>query len=233
MRSKAKLNTRDWLFALYGSVLLRPSTTEDKTKEDSHSIGQMLAVMKGVLDGLSALPETIEFYGPQSRPLAQSLAEFLEIPITSYKGPDQPVQALLVMSWASDIIGPHKSFMTKEKNRSIFSYGLTWDEALPVVPEIVGTLAHEELMPWNENKADGSASPNLQIAGSNQRNFTPQNERAYKAILADARDLESDPRTIKFVQEALDYYDSKKQHLMLCNPDAFGFRPEYTAEVVD
>ncbi len=233
LRSKAKLNTRDWLFALYGSVLLRPSTSEDKTKEDPHSIGQMLAVMKGVLDGLSATPEAVEFYGPQSHPLAQSLAEFLEIPITGYKGPEQPVQALLVMTWASDIIGPHKSFVTKEKNRSIFSYGLTWDEALPVVPEIVGTLAYEELMPWNENKANGSASPNLQVAGSSQRNFTPQIEKSYKAILADARDLESDPRTIKFVQEALDYYDNKKQQLMLCNPDAFAFRPEYTAEVVD
>ena len=94
LRNKSKLNARDWLYALYGSVLLRPSTHSEAPKEDAHSIGQMLAVMKGVLEGLSAMPEAVEFYGPQSRPLAQSLAEFLEIPISSYKGPEQPVQAL-------------------------------------------------------------------------------------------------------------------------------------------
>jgi tetratricopeptide (TPR) repeat protein len=233
LRNKAKLNTRDWLYVLYGSILLRPSKQEDRPKEDSHSIGQMLAVMKGVLEGLSAMPEAVEFYGPQSQPLAQALAEFLEIPITGYKGPEQPVQALLVMTWASDIIGPHKSFMPKEKNRNIFSYALTWDEALPVVPEIVGTLAYDELMPWHENNSQEIVKPQLVTPIINQRNFAPQIEKAYKDILSEAHDLESDPRTINSVQEALDYYENKKQHLTLCNPDAFTSRPEYTAEVID
>jgi tetratricopeptide (TPR) repeat protein len=231
-RNKTKLNSRDWLYILYGSILLRPSTKEDKLQEDPHSIGQLLAIMKGVLEGLSAMPETIEFYGPQSRPLAQALAEFLEIPITSYRGPEQPVQALLVMTWASDIIGPHKSFMAKEKNRGIFSYALTWSESLPVVPEIVGALADNEPMPWDENQPDPKNQP-LVAPPTNQRNFAPPIEKAYKAILAIARDLECDPRTIKFVQEALDYYETKKQHLLLCNTDAFKFRPEYTAEIVE
>ena len=137
------------------------------------------------------------------------------------------------MSWASDIIGPHKSFMTKEKNRSIFSYGLSWNESLPVVPEIVGTLSHDEPMPWDEINSEASTKLNLVTPATNQKNFTPQIEKAYKAILAHARDLESDPRVIKNVQEALDYYENKKQHLLLCHPDAFTSRPEYTAEVID
>ncbi len=233
LRNKVKLNARDWLYILYGSVLLKPSMQNEKIKEDAHSIAQNLATMKGVLEGLSAMPEVVEFYGPQSRPLAQALAEFLEIPLSSYKGPEQPVPALLVMSWASDIIGPHKSFTKKEKNRSIFSYSLTWEEPLPVVPEIVATLGYDEPMPWNENNPDAAAKAPPTASASNQANFTPQIEKAYKEILANARDLESDPRTIKAVQEALDYYENKRQNLLLCNPDAFAFRPEYTAEVID
>ncbi len=230
VRNKSKLTARDWLYVLYGSILLRPSIrSEDKIKEDAHSIGQMLAILKGILEGLSAMPEVIEFYGPQSRPLAQALGEFLEIPISSYTGPKRPEQALLTMTWASDIIGPHKTFAAKEKTRGIFSYSLTWDEPLPVMPEIIGCLGFDEPMPWNENTPSAAAKN----TATNLRNFTPAIEKAYKAILTNARDLESAPNTIKSVQEALDFYDNKRQHLVLCNPDAFSTRSEYTAEIID
>ncbi len=230
LRHRPTLNSRDWLYVLYGSILLRPTVRQDSTKEDTHSIGQMLAILKGVLEGLSAVPEVIESYGVQSRPLAQALAEFLEIPISNYKGPEQPAQALLVMTWASDIIGPHKTFTTKQRTRSLFSYGLTWDDALPVMPEIVGMLAHHEPMPWNEVD---SKTPARATHLTDQPNFTAEVRKAYKAILANAREVESDPRVIKNVQEALDYYETKKHHLVLCQPEAFACRPEYTAEVID
>ena len=226
---KARLHSRDWLYVLYGSILLHPTLRTEKHKEDAHSIGHMLAVLKGVLEGLAVVPEVIESYGVQSRPLAQALGEFLEIPITVYKGPEQPAQSLLVMTWASDIVGPHKSFLTKERSRSLFSYALPWDEALPVVPEIVGCLGYAEPMPWNE--IESKTPDRAHITG--QPNFTAEIQKIYKAILANARDSESDPRTIKNVQEALDYYENKKQHLILCNPQAFRTRTEYTAEVID
>ncbi len=230
MRSKSKLTSRDWLYVLYGSILLRPSAqTDERIKEDPQSIGQMLAILKGVLEGLSAMPELVEYYGLQSKPLAQALGEFLEVPISNYKGSGRPEHALLTMTWASDIIGPHKTFMTKEKNRAIFSYALTWDEPLPIVPEVVGTLGFDEPMPWNENTPAAAQKSTM----TDQSNFTPAIQKAYKAILANARNLESDPKTIKSVQEALDYYDGKRTHLVLCNSDGFASRSEYTAEIID
>lgn len=257
--SKSILNARDWLYILYGSVLLKISKRQDGQKEDAASIGHTLAILKGVMQGLCVdQPEVIEFYGPQSRPLAQAMAEFLEISMSAYQGPGQKNPALLTMTWASDIIGPHKSFVAKQKDRHLFSYGLSWDEPLPVVPDIVGCLCFDDPMPWRiygsaspaehghgldeprKTMDAGSASlaptqapllPGLAAAGEHR--YAIEVEKAYKNILANARDLESDPRTIKHVQEALDYYESKRPYLIIGNSRALSTRSEYTAEILD
>jgi Flp pilus assembly protein TadD len=231
LSNKNILNARDWLYVLYGSILLRHSTRQQRVQEDPASIGQMLAILKGVLGGLCVdQPETIEFYGLQSRPLAQALAEFLEIPMSAYKGPDHKEPALLTMTWASDIVGPHKTFATKRPDRHLFSYALSWDEPLPVVPDIVGCLAFNEPMPWRVYDSDGQP-----IAGAavGEHHYAAEIEKSYKDILSNARDLESDPRTIKHVQDTLDYYESKRQYLILGNAKALSTRSEYTAEILD
>jgi tetratricopeptide (TPR) repeat protein len=229
--SKTNLNARDWLYILYGSVLLRTSTRQYRIKEDAATIGQMLAVLKGVLGGLCVdQPEAIEFYGPQSRPLAHSLAEFFEVPMSAYKGPRRKEPALLTMTWASDIIGPHKSFVAKEKDRHLFSYALSWDEPLPVVPDIVGCLAFDEPMPWRVYDSEGQP---LSGGAIGDHHFTAEIEKAYKEILANARDLESDPATIKHVEDALNYYEGKRTYLIVGNAKALGSRSEYTAEILD
>jgi len=229
--SKNNLNARDWLYILYGSVLLRTSTRQYRIKEDPATIGQMLAVLKGVLGGLCVdQPEAVEFYGPQSRPLAQSLAEFLEVPMSAYKGPRRKEPALLTMTWASDIIGPHKSFVDKEKDRHLFSYALSWDEPLPVVPDIIGCLAFDEPMPWRMYDSKGQPVSGGSIG---DHHFTAEIEKAYREILANARDLESDPATIKHVEDALNYYEGKRTYLIVGNAKALGTRSEYTAEILD
>ncbi len=53
---KNLLNARDWLYILYGSVLLKSSTRQNRVKEDPASIGQMLAILKGVVEGLLRRP---------------------------------------------------------------------------------------------------------------------------------------------------------------------------------
>ncbi len=175
-------------------------------------------------------PEVVEFYGLQSRPLAQALAEFLQIPMSAYKGPERKEPALLTMTWASDIIGPHKTFATKQPDRHLFSYALSWDEPLPVVPDIVGCLAFEEPMPWRVYDSTGEPVSGGLIG---EHRYTAEIEKAYKDILASARDLESAPSTIKNVQDALDYYQSKKQYLIVGNAKALPTRSEYTAEILD
>jgi tetratricopeptide (TPR) repeat protein len=229
VNDKALLTLRDWLYILYGSILLRQGSREQTIKEDPVSIGSMLALLKGVLHGLELDVEVIEFYGPQSRPLARAFAELLEIPFDSYKGPDRPERALLTMTWANDIIGPHKSFTQIQERRSLFCYGLTWDEPLPLVPEIVGCLGHDEPMPWRYRQP----TPFHQDSASvfDEHEFDNEVEDAYKSILYNARDLESDPGMIQNVQEAVDYYSDKKSSLMLGNAASFPFRSEYTAEL--
>ena len=231
LSSKSVLNARDWLYILYGSVLLRPSIRQHKVKEDPTSIGQMLAILKGVIGGLCVdQPEAVEFYGWQSRPLAQALSEFFEIPMSAYKGPERKRPALLTMTWASDIVGPHKSFTSKQRDRHLFSYALSWDEPLPVVPDIVGCLAFEEPMPWRVYDVSGNAVDGV---ATGEHRYTPEIEKAYKDILAFARDVESEPSTIKHVQDALDYYANKKQYLIVGNAKALATRSEYTAEILD
>lgn len=213
MGNKATLSPRDWLYILYGGILLRTNPENESKKEDLKSIASTLLILKGLLEGLRIEFEAVEFYNPNARPLARILAGLMDIPFDSYKGPDRPDRALLILAWATDIIGPHQVFVEHLETRSLFTYGLTWNEPLPVAAEITGCLADETIMPWEE----GSRSENI--------------DDIVKKILNLARDLESDPDIIKETQDAVEYYDSKRELTVLNNWAIFPDRPEYTAEV--
>jgi hypothetical protein len=107
---------------------------------------------------------------------------------------------------------------------------LSWDEPLPVVPDIVGCLTYEEPMPWRVYDAAGQP---VGAATTGEHHYTAEIEKSYKDILSNARDLESAPSTIKHVQDALDYYESKKQYLIVGNAKALATRSDYTAEILD
>jgi tetratricopeptide (TPR) repeat protein len=226
---KTQLTLRDWLYVLYGSILLREGKREQVVKEDALSIGTTLALLKGIIEGLHLEAEVVEFYGPQSRPLARALAELLELPFDSYKGPDRPERALLAMTWATDIIGPHKSFAATEERRSLFCYGLTWDEPLPLVPEIVGCLGYDEPMPWRQRSSTFAHQDSVSVFDEHE--FDNAVENNYKSILFHARDRECDPAIIHSVQEMVDYYSDKRNLLVLGNNSSLPFRSEYTAEL--
>jgi hypothetical protein len=57
--------------------------------------------------------------------------------------------------------------------------------------------------------------------------------RLTEQIYARANDLESDPTLLRETQEAVDYYLTKRELLVLANPEVFPNRPEYTAELPD
>lgn len=230
LSSKPHLSPRDWMFVLYGSILLRTQVPKEHSKEDAVSIGSTLAILKGVLEGLRLESEVVEFFGPQSRPLANALAELLEIPVGSYKGDSREERALLTMTWANDVIGPHESFLENTHRRAMFAYGLSIDEPLPLVPEIVGTLGYEDVMPWDESgrKITVDAEANILAPSELEKELAQQT----KAILYNARDIESEPHIIHAVQEALDFYMGKEGLLVLANSKTFPRRCEYTAEVL-
>jgi tetratricopeptide (TPR) repeat protein len=230
LSSKATLSTRDWLYALYGAILLRPALPSASNKDDVASIGHVLAILKGVMEGLRIEFDVVEFFGAQSRPLAQALGELFEIPIGGYKGPERAERALLTLSWASDVIGPHQAFTENSDRRAIMAYSLSWNEPLPVMPDIVGCLGFEDPMPWNEF---GSITADAETNPLADHEFKAHVEEKYKAILQNARDLESDPGVLHAVQEALDFYVGKEDLLVLANSKAFPRRSEYTAEVLD
>ncbi|CAN5337685.1 hypothetical protein BH10CYA1_BH10CYA1_15990 [soil metagenome] len=210
--NKQTFTPRDWQFVLYGGIVLRTGDAHTHQKEDCSSIASTLAILKGVLEGLRIEYEAVEYYNPNARPLARILGELMEIPCDSYKGPHRPDRALLIIAWATDIIGPHEAFIEHVHTRSIFSYGLTWNEPLPVAPEITGLLADDAIMPWEEERSESI-------------------DEIVTQILNRARDLDCDPDILREVQEAVAYYDSKRELLVLNNWTTFPDRPEYTAEV--
>ncbi len=124
MQNKSVFSYRDWLYILYGSILLRPQIEKGKTVEGPQKIAMTLALLKGVFQGLRVDVEIVEYYSTYSRPLAKILADLLSVTCDSYKGPNRPERTLLVMSWAADIIGPHRSFMENSYHRLLFAYGL-------------------------------------------------------------------------------------------------------------
>ncbi len=236
LQKKKSFNDRDWLYALYGTIQLQPNETSNVANaialsplasplknppsqpavETYRSIAATLVILKGVLEGLSIVPEAVEFYNPNSRPLAAVLARLFDTQLDSYKGPDRPDRALLVMDWATDIIGPHHVFVGNMPNRSIFAFGLTKTDALPVVPDIVARFTNNLNFPWTER--DGHIP-----------DITP--EEAIPQILEVAWNLESDPEILRQVQSAVEYYDEKRALLVCCNCAQFPQRGEYSAEV--
>jgi tetratricopeptide (TPR) repeat protein len=154
LNSKQTFTPRDWQFVLYGGILLRTGDEHVHQREDMMSIASTLAILKGLLEGLRIEFEAVEYYNQNARPLARILADLMEIPCDSYKGPHRPDRALLILAWATDIIGPHQAFIEHMQSRSVFAYGLTWHEPLPVAPEIAGLLADDTVMPWEDSRPE-------------------------------------------------------------------------------
>jgi Flp pilus assembly protein TadD len=210
--AKKVLTAQDWLFILYGSVLLKPHFNTATKPDDHKAIAEILLILKGFFEGMRQEIEVIEYYNTQSRPLARVLSEIMEITLDSYKGPNRPEKVLLVMDWASDIIGPHDSFIDNSDKRLIFAYGLPGTEPLPLVPDINAYLCSQDLMPWNDvTKADA--------------------DMHFDKILDKARNMESDPDVIKAVEDLLIYFEPRKKDLVMGNSENFPDRPEYSAEI--
>ena len=231
------LAARDWLYAQYGTILLAQS--DDPARQgkfgaiwnDYAGVATVLLMLRGLLEGLGVNFHIVEFYSSLSRPLAECLGELLDLPVEPYRGPSRAERALLVMAWASDIIGPHESFIPHMEQRSLFAYGLTSEEALPLTPELVGCLAASCAMPWGERWkvetfADGRPAQLHDIGRDDD-----QTAEASVRLIERARSLEADPDILNAVQEAVGYYSVKQPLLVLGNSQAFLERPEYTAEV--
>ena len=215
LAGRKELNTRDWLFILYGSILLRPTVKILNLKEEPSHIASMLVVLKGLLTGLSIEHEGMEYYSLRSKPLTSVMGQLSGLPFDAYRGPDRPDHVLLTLSWTTDIIGPHKAFIGNSENRSIFAYALTPSQPLPLVPDIIGCLAEDVTMPWEGDK-------------------TPRElERLVDNILERAYALEASPELIQEYHEAIDYYQDKRDLLVFHNSTLFPNRPEYTAEIPD
>ncbi len=237
VNDKSAFTARDWLYVHYGNVLVTPPGAEgipgpDEPLWNNYSaVGAKLIVLKGVLDGLGEQFEVVEFYSPLSRPLAQAFANLMELPCESYKGPERPDRALLVMAWAGDIIGPHQSFVEHSSNRSIFAYALSTREPLPITPDIVGCLADSCAMPWDEHwrvtSQGKGAAPEVEHVAAD-----PSNPQKIAAKIVDqALAHESDPDLIDAIQEAVNYYLLRRNLIVLGAHDLFPRRPEYTAEL--
>jgi len=141
------------------------------------------------------------------------------LPLDSYRGPDRPDQALLVMKWASDIVGPHQVFQGNASNRMIFAYGLTRKEPLPLVPDVISHFADKLVLPWSDDTE-------IEEGGSS---CAP--EEAIAQVLERAWNMEHDPDILKAVQDAIEYYADKRPLLVMSNCANFPVRPEYSAEV--
>lgn len=226
LRKKNNMTRRDWLYILYGSMLLYDPDEEQEDKaergtESYKKIASTLMVLKGVLEGLRLAPEAVEFYGTNSRPLAAIIARLFDLPLSGYQGPDRPDHALMLIEWAPEIIGPHKSFVPNDKNRSVFSYGLPTAMPLPLIPDIVGHFEDKIILPWK-----GESSATLQ-----EEDTETDPEEVIPEILERAFNLESDPDILKIVHESISYYVDKREFLVLHNNKNFPHRPEYSAEV--
>lgn len=237
LSKKPVLTARDWLYIHYGSILLEQNDAPGSggkfgpVDAGYMEIARTLLVLRGVLEGLGAEYDVIEYYSSLSRPLSHALAELLGVPYELYRGPNQEEHALLVMGWGSDIIGPHESFVALEKQRNIFSYALTWQEALPVTPELVGFLSEACALPWGERFIAEKWDDGRPITWERALKEPEGPAVSAQKILKAASNLEADPDVLNQVEKILTHYDRLKEYTLLGNDKIFSRRPEYTNEI--
>ena len=251
-KNKQALTPRDWLYVLYGTVLLsepnlqsltdatKPgitgltTTTAGKSgsvKPSYRDVAWTLLVLEKLLMELGYEFDVIEFYSPLSRPMAEALAHKLDLPAKSFGGQKIKDRALMIMAWAPNIIGPHKSFLPNSKRRVLFAYGLGALQPLPLTPDVVAQVCDHLELPWSESMDEDAEQKNFLKIG---RVDMPDQRQAAASdqILAQIAELESDPDIIDTVQRLSDYYKPKDELLVLGNPEHFPDRPEYTAEII-
>lgn len=202
-------NARDWLYVLYGNAILLPQHTAI-SKHDKTNIAQTLLILQALLNGINIDLKIIEYYNVKSRPLAKALGKIMGLAIDSYKG-SRKEKTLIVMDWASDIIGPHKSFTKNEDQRMMFAYALSNNQALPVMPDIIGCLAGEAVVPWDD-----------ELTGAGEDALSSE-------IVSCAQALEKSAD--RAIEDTILYYQPKLTTLVLNNSSIFLQRPEYSAEI--
>ncbi|MBX9772041.1 MAG: hypothetical protein K2X29_11755 [Candidatus Obscuribacterales bacterium] len=205
---QADLDSRDWAYVLYGSVLLKLDSGEEE--QDYDAIAYTLILLKGIVETHRDLT-TIEYFNLKARPLAECLAKMLGLPVQSYKGPGQTGKALTIIANGDDIIGPHRSFAINSDERALFVYSLG-TEPLPLAMELVGKLADAPL-PWDSENGLSE--------------FKANSEKLLQAVakLAGDEGLESER------QKLASYYQRKSSLLLWRNAKTYPERPLYTAEI--
>jgi hypothetical protein len=152
----------------------------------------------------------------------------MSLPAKIYSPTDE--RALLMMGWASDIIGPHEVFVDRATPRSIFSYALTWRECLPVTPEMAGCLAEACALPWGERYQVEQWDDGRPVSVERVFDEPPGPAESTEKILARAADLEADPVLLDEIHKLADYY-SKHSDILITNSKIASRRPEYTNEI--
>lgn len=248
---KPSMTPRDWLFTLYGSILLHdptmedlrksiktgtfPGITFDTTPAESNAtvsykdVAWTLMVLEKLFFELGYEFDVIEFYSPLSRPLAEAMSHLMDLPARSFGGEESRDRALMLMAWAPNIIGPHKSFITNSRFRVLFAYGLSTLQPLPLTPDVVAEVTSIASMPWAESSEEETDF------NKNELDFDLPDSRQSQAIdriLQEIAELESRPEIIQQVHQIADYYKPKRDLIVLGNPKSFPQRPEYSAEII-
>ncbi|HEY9793887.1 MAG TPA: hypothetical protein V6D22_26060 [Candidatus Obscuribacterales bacterium] len=255
---KKTLTPRDWAFILYGTLVLAEPKLEDLSiakvaqmkaeraaeisplikdtagksganEPNYEAIAWTLVILDKLLNELGYEFDVIEFYSPLSRPLAEAFAHKRDLPVKSFRGESSTDRTLMIMSWAPNIIGPHKSFLRNSRKRLLFAYALGTTQPLPLTPDVVAELCTELRMPWAETNEENTV--HRAVAGKVDLPDDVQ-AKATDLILKAIAQIESVPEIIQTVQELSDYYKPKADQLVLGNPEQFQERPCYTAEIV-
>jgi tetratricopeptide (TPR) repeat protein len=206
---QADLDSRDWVYTLYGAVLLDEENTSSKL-EDHVSIARILILLKEFLKQTLDLT-AIEYFNLKARPIAECLAKMLNLTVQSYKGPGQPGKVLTVIANGDDLIGPHRSFLSIGDERGLFIYSLGM-EPLPLISELAGKVP-DVLLPWD-----------------NDKELTDFKANAEK-LLQSVSSLEKDEDLKAQASRLSSYYQKKESLLLWRNGRIYPERPQYTAEM--
>ncbi len=211
-------NYRDWLYILYGNILLVDFKLDKaKFNEYEPNLVEILThiyILKRFFEALNISLELFEYFDDDSHILAQLFALIFELPVEKVSTEIKNAKCMLIVSNPHKIKEVYHNYTKINNNQIIYFYSLPFSSALPIIPAIVNCITDKLNLPF------------AQIG---------YGTKEYNDLMIKAKDMinniETDCDSALKIQQLIEYYELRQPNLILENQDVFKDYVQYHGEL--
>ncbi len=211
-------NYRDWLYILYGNILLVDFKSDkamfNEYKPNLVEILTHIYILKRFFEALNISLELFEYFDEDSHILAQLFALIFELPVEKVSTEIKNAKNMLIVSNPHKITEVYHNYNKINNNQIIYFYSLPFSSALPIIPAVVNCITDKLNLPFTQ---------------------ISYGTKEYHDLMIKAQDLvnniETDCNSAIKIQQLIEYYELRQPNLILENQDIFKDYVQYHGEL--